>query len=154
MADPVFRLVADPAALRDIAPGGARERPADGELALLPGDGGLEDVSRVAHALGVVSVSLLRAEASAAEQERTVIAWAGAMGLVWVGAGFSDDTRAWARDRGPMTLLVESTGPLPEGEQRRGARARCAATGRPARTTARSRCPSPTPPSPRSAART
>ena len=32
---------------------------------------------------------------------------------------FGDDARAWARDRAPMTLLVEHDGALPEDERRR-----------------------------------
>ena len=45
-------------------------------------------------------------------QEQTVIAHAGSLPLIWVGSAFSDAARAWARDRGPMTLLVEVDGAL------------------------------------------
>jgi hypothetical protein len=38
---------------------------------------------------------------------------------VWSAAGFSDDARRWARERGPMTLLVEASGPLAEDERKR-----------------------------------
>jgi hypothetical protein len=122
MADPVFRLVSLPTALLDAAPEWARELLADGELALLPGDGGLDDVGEVARRLDLVSVAVLRGETSPEAQDETVIAWASAMPLVWVGAAFSPRVRGWAQERGPMTLLVESGGPLPADEQRRIAR--------------------------------
>jgi hypothetical protein len=38
---------------------------------------------------------------------------------VWVGAAFSDGAAAWARDRGPMTLLVAAEAPLDDEERRR-----------------------------------
>jgi hypothetical protein len=91
----------------------------DGEIALLAGDGGLDAVSGVAHDLGLVSVSVVRGEDSAQRQEQTVMAYAEHLPLVWVSAGFGDGATAWARDRGPMTLLVAAGGPLPEEERRR-----------------------------------
>ena len=39
--------------------------------------------------------------------------------LVWVAEAFSEPVRSWAHDRGPMTLLVESSGALPEAERNR-----------------------------------
>jgi len=39
--------------------------------------------------------------------------------LVWIAADFSPAARAWARDRGPMTLLVSADGPLSEDERKR-----------------------------------
>jgi hypothetical protein len=45
--------------------------------------------------------------------------YAGDVATVWIDTAFSDTARAWARDRGPMTLLVESGGALPEVERRR-----------------------------------
>jgi hypothetical protein len=61
----------------------------------------------------------VRGEADAATQERTAIGYAGSLPLVWVAAGFSDRTVAWARDRGPMTLLVATDNPLDEKERAR-----------------------------------
>jgi hypothetical protein len=116
MADPIFRLACVPAALQG---DWATDLLAEGELALLAGDGGLDELTAVAHALDLVSVPLLRTEASAAEQERTVQAYAGSFPLVWIAAGFSDAARTWARDRGPMTLLVQADGPLAEDERKR-----------------------------------
>jgi hypothetical protein len=116
MADPIFRLACVPAALDG---GWASDLLRTGELALLAGDGGLEELTAVAHALDLVSIPLLRTEADAAAQERTVQAYAGRFPLVWIADGFSDAAWAWARDRGPMTLLVEAGGPLPEDERKR-----------------------------------
>ena len=94
----------------------------DGELALLPGDGGLQAVDEVAHQLGLVSVPLLRGEASREAQVDTVIEYADSLPLVWVGDGFSDRVAEWARRRGPMTLLVDAAQPLSEDERKRIAR--------------------------------
>jgi hypothetical protein len=116
MADPIFRLACVPAALQG---DWASDLLAEGELALLAGAGGLDELTAVAHALDLVSVPLLRTEASAAEQERTVQAYAGSFPLVWIAAGFSDAASTWARDRGPMTLLVQADGPLAEDERKR-----------------------------------
>lgn len=121
-AEPLFRLVCPPAAIAGAPQEWLRELLADAELALLPAAGPSEDPGRVAHALGVLTVSVLRGEARSADQDATVIAWAGTMPLVWVAPSFSDEVSAWARERGPMTLLVESSGPLPDDEQRRVAR--------------------------------
>jgi hypothetical protein len=62
---------------------------------------------------------VIRTEETPQRQEQTVIAHAGSLPLVWVGTDFSDAARTWAHDRGPMTLLVEVEGPLPEDERRR-----------------------------------
>jgi hypothetical protein len=116
MADPIFRLACVPAALEG---GWASDLLAEGELGLLAGAGGLDELTSVAHALDLVSIPLLRTEADPAAQEHTVQAWAGSFPLVWSAAGFSDDARRWARERGPMTLLVESGGQLAEDERKR-----------------------------------
>jgi hypothetical protein len=116
MADPIYRLACVPAALEG---DWATDLLAEGELALLAGSGGLDELTAVAHALDLVSVPLLRTETSADEQERTVQAYAGSFPLVWIAAGFSDGARRWAHERGPMTLLVEADGPLAEDERRR-----------------------------------
>jgi hypothetical protein len=91
----------------------------DGEIALLAGDGGLPAVNAVAHDLDLRSIPLVRGEESAKRQEQTVMAYAENLPLVWVSAGFGDGASAWARDRGPMTLLVAAGGPLAEEERRR-----------------------------------
>ncbi len=119
MTEPSFRFVCVPDALAGAPSGWAREMLQDGEIALLAGDGGLEAIDGVAHDLGLVSVPVVRGEGSAERQEQTVMAYAENLPLVWVGAGFGDGATAWARDRGPMTLLVEATGPLDDEERRR-----------------------------------
>jgi hypothetical protein len=116
MADPIFRLACVPAALEV---DWAADLLAEGELALLAGAGGLDELTAVAHALDLVSIPLLRTEATPAEQERTVQAYAGSFPLVWIATGFSDEARRWARERGPMTLLVSAAGPLAEDERKR-----------------------------------
>ncbi len=119
MAEPSFRFVCVPDALAGAPSGWAREMLQDGEIALLAGDGGLEAVNGVAHDLDLTSVPLVRGEESAKRQEQTVMAYAENLPLVWVSAGFGDGASAWARDRGPMTLLVAAGGPLAEEERRR-----------------------------------
>jgi hypothetical protein len=91
----------------------------DGEIALLAGESGLAAINDVAHDLGLVSVPVVRGEESAQRQEQTVMAYAENLPLVWVSAEFGDGAGAWARDRGPMTLLVAADGPLSEDERRR-----------------------------------
>jgi hypothetical protein len=91
----------------------------EGEIALLADDGGLDAVNGVAHALGLASIPLVRGEQSAAGQEDTVIAYAESLPLVWIAAAFGDRATAWARDRGPMTLLVQADAPLSGDERRR-----------------------------------
>ncbi len=91
----------------------------EGEIALLPDEGGLPALAAVAHALEMVAVLLIRAESGAEHQERTVIAYADGMPLVWVADHFSQDAVRWAHDRGPMTLLVHADGPLSDDERRR-----------------------------------
>jgi hypothetical protein len=115
--DPVFRMVCSPSALADAPRGWAVETLRDGEVALLVDDGGLEAINAAAHALDLVTVSIVRSEESGVLQGQTVIAFAGSLPLVWVGAGFSDSVRNWARERRPMTLLVEVDGPLPDEER-------------------------------------
>jgi hypothetical protein len=62
---------------------------------------------------------VLRREATAQEQEQTVIEHAARLPLVWVADAFSSAAEAWARDRRPMTLLVGCRGALPETERHR-----------------------------------
>ena len=119
MADPSFRFVCVPNALAGAPAGWAREMLREGEIALLPDEGGLAAINDVAHDLGLASVPLVRGEDSPERQEETVMAYAGSLPIVWVGAGFGDAATAWARDRGPMTLLVTAAAPLSEEERRR-----------------------------------
>jgi hypothetical protein len=119
---PSFRFVCVPAALAGAGVGGdewARGMLREGEIALLPGDGGLAAIDDVARALDAVSVAVVRGEPDAERQERTVIEYAQALPLVWVGASFSEAATRWAHDRGPMTLLVQTAGPLSDDERRR-----------------------------------
>jgi hypothetical protein len=119
MADPLFRLVCSPGTLDATPDGWVSTLLDDGELALLVDDGGLEAVSAVAHDLDLVTVPLLRIEEADEEQERTVMRYAGSMALVWIAETFGDEAQQWARDRGPMTLLVESAEPLSDDERKR-----------------------------------
>jgi hypothetical protein len=116
---PIFRMVCTAATLAGARPGWAAEELRDGELALLVDDGGLEAINAAAHALDLVTVSIVRNEANAALQAQTVIAFAGSFPLVWVGAAFDDSVQTWARERRPMTLLVEANGPLPDPDRAR-----------------------------------
>jgi len=89
----------------------------EGEVALLSSEG-LDAVDRVAHDLDQRAIVLLRTEQTRDLQVETVMAYAETLPLVWVDSEFTDAARAWARDRGPMTLLTEAGGPL-GGEERR-----------------------------------
>jgi hypothetical protein len=119
VGDRIFRLVCGAGALEGAPEGWARMVLSQGEIALLIDDGGLDAISAAAHGLGLVSMPVLRGEATVEAQEQTVIEHAGRMPLVWVADSFSAAVEAWARDRGPMTLLVQSGGGLPETERRR-----------------------------------
>ena len=119
MSDRVFRLVCRAAALDGAPEDWTGMVLSQGEITLLVDDGGLDAFNAVAHALGLVSVPVLRSEATAEAQEQTVVEHAGRMPLVWVADAFSESARAWARERGPMTLLVQSGGALPETERHR-----------------------------------
>jgi hypothetical protein len=117
VSDPIFRLVCLPAALGEAPAGWAML--SEGELALLPGDGGLGEVAELAHRLDLVSIELLRGEATPAAQEDTVIAFAGSLPLVWIAGEFSQRAHGWAERRGPMTLLVDAAGSLSADDLRR-----------------------------------
>jgi hypothetical protein len=91
----------------------------DGAVAVTPDDGGLASIANAARTVGVTAIPVIRGEATAEELERTVIAHADGLALVWVASSFSDDARAWAQKRGPMTLLLESAGELSADERRR-----------------------------------
>lgn len=90
----------------------------EGEVALLAADG-LEAIDAIAHELDQTAIALVRTEDTRARQDATVMAYADALPLVWVAPDFSDAVRAWAHDRGPMTLLTEAAGPLEDDERRR-----------------------------------
>jgi hypothetical protein len=118
MAEPSFRFICAPSALAGAPSGWAREMLREGEVALL-GDEGLEPVNAVAHELDLLAVSVVRAESSSQRQDATVIGYAAALPLVWVASSFTEHANAWARDRGPMTLLSQSSGPIGDKERRR-----------------------------------
>ncbi|MDO8214174.1 hypothetical protein [Conexibacter sp. CPCC 206217] len=118
MADPLFHMVCVPAALES-SEAWAAELLRDGDLALLIDGSGLDGINAIAHALDQRTIALVRTEPDAAAQDETVIAHAAALPLVWVAKEFSPRARSWARDRGPMTLLIETDGVLPDEERRR-----------------------------------
>jgi hypothetical protein len=119
MSAPLFRMVCVPAALGGAREGWAADMLREGELALLVDGGGLDAINAVARALDQSTVNVVRTEATPDLQEDTVMAYAASLPLVWVAPDFSGTARAWARDRAPMTLLVEVDGALPEVERRR-----------------------------------
>ena len=119
MADPLFRLVCAPGILDGAPEGWVSAMLEEGELALLVDGGGLDAISAIAHRLDLVTVPLLRTEETAELQEQTVMSYAGSMALVWVAPAFGEKAAAWARDRGPMTLLVETAEPLSDDERKR-----------------------------------
>jgi hypothetical protein len=119
VTDPVFRLVAPASALEDAPAGWARELLRQGEMALALDAGDLDAIDAVARALERPAVSVLRRESTPVAAEASVREFAAGLALVWIAPAFGDDARAWARDRAPMTLLVEHHGPLPEQERRR-----------------------------------
>jgi hypothetical protein len=119
MSSPTFRFVCVPAALVGAPGDWAQEMLAEGEIALLPDDGGLPSIDTVSRELGLVSVPLIRGEKTPAAQERTVITYAQSLPLIWVADSFQDDTAQWAQQRGPMTLLITTGRPLSDDERRR-----------------------------------
>jgi len=119
VSDPLFRMVCVPAALDGAPAGWAADMLRDGEIALLADPGGLAAIGAVAHAIGTTTVRVVRAEPTADAQDATVMAYAASLPLIWVAPTFSEEARTWARERGPMTLLVEADGPLPDAERRR-----------------------------------
>ena len=119
MNSPTFRLVCVPAALISAPGDWASEMLAEGEIALLADDGGLAAIDAVSRELGLVSVPLIRGEDTPERQQQTVIAYADSLPVIWVADTFTADTARWARDRGPMTLLIETGRPLSDDERRR-----------------------------------
>jgi hypothetical protein len=119
MSAPLFRMVCVPAALDGAREGWAADMLREGDVALLVDDGGLDAINAVARVLDQTTVRVVRTEPTEELQEKTVMAYAASLPLVWLAPDFSDDAREWARDRGPMTLLVEVDGALPDVERRR-----------------------------------
>jgi len=117
--DALFRLACAPAVLDRAPAGWVTTMLEEGELAVLADAGGLDAITALAHALDLVTVPLLRSERTPEQQEATVISYAEAKPLVWVAASFSESASDWARRRGPMTLLIESDGPLSQDERKR-----------------------------------
>jgi hypothetical protein len=77
-------------------------------------EGGLDAINAAAHTLDQVTVSIVRSEQTAVGQEQTVIMFAGPFPFVWVAGDFSEAVQVWARERGPMTLLVPAAAALPD----------------------------------------
>ena len=119
MADPLFRLACAPGVLAAAPDGWVATMLEEGEVALLADDGGLDAITALAHDLDLVTVRVLRAEQTREQQEATVMAYAAAKPLIWIAGSFGEAAVDWAHKRGPMTLLVESAGPLSDDERRR-----------------------------------
>jgi hypothetical protein len=119
VADPLFRLACAPAVLDGAPVDWVSTLLEEGELALLADDGGLDAITAIAHALDLVVVPVLRAERTPEQQEATVIAYAETKPLAWIAPSFSQEAARWARQRGPMTLLLESSDPLSAQERKR-----------------------------------
>lgn len=117
VSTPNFRLVCGPAALDGAPEGWATDLLVEGHASLLIDDGGVDAISAAAHALDAEAVTVLRHEATQELQEATVRKHAHGLPVIWISKGFSDDARRWAKDRGQMTLLVESEGALSEDER-------------------------------------
>jgi hypothetical protein len=119
MIDALFRLVCTAGVLDGAPDGWIATMLEEGEIALLVDDGGLDAIAAVAHDLDLVTIPLLRTEDTPERQESTVMAYAASRPLIWIASSFGEAARRWAHDRGPMTLLVESDGPLSDEERRR-----------------------------------
>ncbi len=122
MSTPIFRLVTRAAALDGAPEGWATDVLTDGNVTFLADEGGIDAISAASHTLGAEAVMVLRHEATRTLQEETVRKHAHGLPLVWIDGGFSDEARQWAKDRGQMTLLVESGGPLDDEERGKIAR--------------------------------
>ena len=122
VADPLFRLACAPGVLAAAPDGWVAAMLEEGEVALLVDDGGLDAITALAHELDLITVPVLRAERTREQQEATVMAYAASKPLIWIAASFGAAATEWARKRGPMTLLVESAGPVSDDERRRAER--------------------------------
>ena len=119
VADPLFRLACAPGVLAAAPDGWVATMLEEGEVALLVDDGGLDAITALAHELDMITVPVLRAERAREQQEATVMAYAASKPLIWIAASFAEAATEWAHKRGPMTLLVESAGPLSDDERKR-----------------------------------
>ena len=119
MSEPRFYFVCAASALVGVPADWVKEMLADGEIALLADGGGFAAINEVAHTLGLISVPLIRGEETEERQRETTMAYAHRLPLVWVDNDFGERVTAWARDRGPMTLLVQTSRALAEDDRRR-----------------------------------
>ena len=119
VSEPRFLFLCAPSALAGVPAEWVTEMLADGEIAVFADSGGLAAINEVAHTLGLLSVPLVRGEETMERQQETAMVYADRLPLVWVDQDFGEKVTAWARDRGPMTLIVRATGPLAEDERRR-----------------------------------
>jgi hypothetical protein len=119
VSEPRFHFVCSASALIGVPAEWVTEMLADGEIALFAGGDGFTAINEVAQTLGLISVPLIRGEETTERQQETTMAYAGRLPLVWVDREFGEQATDWARNRGPMTLLVQTTGPLAENERRR-----------------------------------
>ena len=119
MADALFRLTCTPAVLASAPVDWVNTMLEEGELALLADGGGIDAVTELAHTLDLVVVPVLRAEQTPEQQEATVRSYAESKPLIWIAPAFSESSTRWARQRGPMTLLIESGGLLADDERKR-----------------------------------
>lgn len=119
MLEKRFHFVCAASALVGVPAEWVTEMLADGEIALLADGGGFDAINEVAHTLGLTSVPLVRHEETEERQQETVMAYADRLPLVWVDEDFGEMVTAWARNRGPMTLLLQARGRLAEDERRR-----------------------------------
>jgi hypothetical protein len=119
VSEPRFYLVCAASALIGVPAEWVTEMLADGEIALFPDGDGFGAINELAHALSLISVPVIRGEDTIERQQQTTMAYAHRFPLVWIDHEFGEKVTTWARDRGPMTLLVQTTGPLAQKERRR-----------------------------------
>jgi hypothetical protein len=117
MSAPAFRFVSAPSALIGGPAGWASQMLREGEVALLAGPN-MTEVYEVAQDLEAPAIQVIRGERDSGAQDATVIAYSDNLPLVWVAPSFTETAQGWAKERGPMTLLVEAQEPLSD-EQRR-----------------------------------
>ena len=122
VADPLFRLACAPGVLAAAPDGWVATMLEEGEVALLVDDGGLDAITALAHELDITTVPVLRAERTREQQEATVMTYASSKPIIWIDAAFGEAAAEWAHKRGPMTLLIESAGPLTDDERKRAER--------------------------------
>ena len=114
MRDPLFRLICVPDVLASAPDGWAEGLLTDSELALAPSGDDLAAVRAVGRALDRPAIAVLRDD-----EDATAQAFAANLPIVWIAPSFSDAAQEWARRRGPMSLLVASSGALDDEDRRR-----------------------------------